>query len=106
MTTRLALTPPQSSGRAVWKSRWPSWAPRPNEPFGFCGRKAALNYAYALVSVCPQYVNLTLSEDIKPLYIIIIAITPPQYVRHRLVSVKGEPDQTEMAVGLTWLGPS
>ena len=30
---------PQSSG-AVWKSRWPSWAPRPNEPYGFWGRKA------------------------------------------------------------------
>ena len=32
----------QSSG-AVWKSRWPSWAPRPNEPYSFCGRKATLN---------------------------------------------------------------
>ena len=29
----------QSSG-AVWKSRWPSWAPVPNKPYGFCGRKA------------------------------------------------------------------
>ena len=34
----------QSSG-AVWKSRWPSWTPRPNEPNGFCGRKAALDHA-------------------------------------------------------------
>ena len=42
----------QSSG-AVWKSRWPSWAPRPNEPYGFCGRKATLNHAYTLVTVCP-----------------------------------------------------
>ena len=25
---------------AVRKSRWPSWAFRPNEPYGFCGRKA------------------------------------------------------------------
>ena len=40
----------QSSG-AVWKSRWPSWAPRPNEPYGFCGRKATLNHAHALVSL-------------------------------------------------------
>ena len=35
----------QSAG-AVWKSRWPSWAFRPNEPYGFCGRKATLNHAY------------------------------------------------------------
>ena len=41
-----------SSG-AVWKSRWPSWAPRPNEPCGFCGRKGTLNHAYALVTFCP-----------------------------------------------------
>ena len=34
----------QSSG-AVWKSRWPFWAPGPNEPYGFCGRKATLNHA-------------------------------------------------------------
>ena len=38
---------------AVWKSRWPSWAPRPNKPYGFCGRKATLNHAHALVTVCP-----------------------------------------------------
>ena len=31
----------QSSG-AVWKSRWPSWAFRPNEPSGFRGPKAIL----------------------------------------------------------------
>ena len=43
---------PQSSG-AVWKSRWPSWAFRPNEPYGFCGRKATLNHTSALVTVCP-----------------------------------------------------
>ena len=34
----------ESSG-AVWESRWPSWAPRPNEPYGFCGRKATVNHA-------------------------------------------------------------
>ena len=41
----------------VWKSRWPSWAFRPNEPYGFCGRKATLNRASALVTV--------LSTDIR-----------------------------------------
>ena len=46
----------QSSG-AVWKSRRPSWAPRPNEPYGLCGRKAILNHASALVTVCPEYID-------------------------------------------------
>ena len=41
-----------SSG-AVWESRWPSWAVRPNEPSGFRGRKAILNHASALVTACP-----------------------------------------------------
>ena len=41
-----------SSG-AVWESRWPSWAVRPNEPSGSRGRKAILNHASALVSACP-----------------------------------------------------
>ena len=27
--------------------------PGPNEPYGFCGRKASLNHADALVTVCP-----------------------------------------------------
>ena len=44
----------QSSG-AVWRSRWPSWAPRPNEPYGFCGRKATLNHEHALVSLSTRY---------------------------------------------------
>ena len=38
----------QSSG-AVWKLTWPSWSFRPNEPYGFRGRKAILNHAHALV---------------------------------------------------------
>ena len=46
------LTKGHSSG-AVWESRWPSWAVRPNEPSGFCGRKAILNHTSALVTVCP-----------------------------------------------------
>ena len=41
-----------SSG-AVWELRWTSWAVRPNEPFGFCGRKDLLNHASALVTTCP-----------------------------------------------------
>ena len=41
-----------SSG-AVWESRWPSWAVRPNEPSGFRGRKDILNHALALVTACP-----------------------------------------------------
>ena len=50
-------------GGAVWNSRWPSWAFRPNEPYGFCGRKATLNHASALVTVCPWYFSPT-SEDL------------------------------------------
>ena len=42
-----------NSSGAVWESRWPSWAVRPNEPYGFRGRKAILNHAHALVSACP-----------------------------------------------------
>ena len=44
----------QSSG-AERKSRWPSWAFRPNESYGFGVRKATLNRASALVTVCPWY---------------------------------------------------
>jgi len=29
----------------LFKSRWPSWAFRPNERYGFCGRKATSNHA-------------------------------------------------------------
>ena len=57
-----------SSG-AVWESRWPSWAVRPNEPSGFGGRKAILNHASALVSACLKYVNWhlkTLSNTAAP----------------------------------------
>ena len=42
----------QSSG-AESKSLWPFWAVLPNEPYGFRGRKAILNHAHALVTVCP-----------------------------------------------------
>ena len=51
----------QSSG-GVWKSRWPSWAPRPNEPYGFCGRKATLNHAHALVT---HSLSLICQPDIR-----------------------------------------
>ena len=43
----------QHSSGAVWESRWPSWAVRPNEPSGFRGRKELLNRASALVTTCP-----------------------------------------------------
>ena len=46
----------RSSG-TVWESRWPSWAFHPNEPYGFCGRKATLNHAQALVTICPYYAS-------------------------------------------------
>ena len=42
-----------SENQLCKKSRWPSWAFRPNEPYGFRGRKAILNHAHALVSACP-----------------------------------------------------
>ena len=71
--------PSQSSG-AVRKSRWLSWAFRPNEPYGFCGRKAALNHAclrqtFVRLDEGLTGHNLSLicqptSEDMKP-YIII-----------------------------------
>jgi len=38
----------------VWKSRWLSWAFHPNEPYSFCGRKATVKHALALVTVCFQ----------------------------------------------------
>ena len=66
---RFDLSKVQSSG-AVWESRWPSWAFRPNEPSGFLGRKAVLNHAHPLVSACPYYVNRhprTLSNTTVPL---------------------------------------
>ena len=43
--------------RWVWKSRWPSWAFRPNEPYGFRRCKAILNRASALVTICPEYAS-------------------------------------------------
>ena len=47
---------PQLSGcssGAVWESRWPYWAVRPNQPSGFRGHKELLNHALALVTTCP-----------------------------------------------------
>ena len=46
-------SPLTHSSGAVWESRWPSWAVRPNEPSGFGGRKDLLNHASALVTACP-----------------------------------------------------
>ena len=59
----------QHSSGAVWESRWPSWAVRPNEPSGYRGRKDLLNRASALVSACPWYVSRhsrTLSNTSSP----------------------------------------
>ena len=41
----------QVASSELRSSRWPSWAPRPNMPHGFCGRKATLNRASALVDM-------------------------------------------------------
>ena len=59
-----------SSG-AAWESRWPSWVVPPNEPSGFCGRKAIMiepcfGIGHSLSLIC----QLT-SEDIKYHFIII-----------------------------------
>ena len=40
----------QSSG-AVWKSKWPPWAPIPHRLYGFGGRKATLNLNLAFVTI-------------------------------------------------------
>ena len=61
------LTPEKSPGwarssKAVWKSRWSSWAPRRNEPYGFCGRKATLNHAY--IRICHS-LSLICQPDIR-----------------------------------------
>ena len=37
----------------VWKSRWTSWAPDPNKPMRFCGRKATLQRVL-VVCVCQR----------------------------------------------------
>ena len=54
----------RSSG-AVWKSRWPSWAFRPNEPCGFSGRKAILNgHAGSRIGLSLSLICQLTSEDI------------------------------------------
>ena len=53
ITNLLSILSIFHSSKAVWESRWPSWAVRPNEPSGFRGRKAILNRASALVTTCP-----------------------------------------------------
>ena len=64
--TRVAASMLKHSSEAMWESRWPSWAVRPNEPSGFHGHKAILNHALALVSACPCQLT---SEDIKQHYL-------------------------------------
>ena len=70
----LELRQRQHSSGAVWESRWPSWAVRPNEPSGFRGRKAitiepCFGIGHSLSLIC----QLT-SEDIKHHFSIIIVI--------------------------------
>ena len=50
------------------KSRWPSWATRPNEPFGFRGRKELLNRAFGIGHNLSIICQLT-SEDTKQHFI-------------------------------------
>ena len=50
---------------AVWKSRWPSWAPRPNELYGFCGRKATMNHWSQFVPNMPTRHPRTLSSTLS-----------------------------------------
>ena len=57
----------QSSG-AVWKSKWPSWAFRPNEPYGFCGRKAKY---WTMLRHWSQFVP-NVSTDIRNMTLYII----------------------------------
>ena len=73
----------QSSG-AVWESRWPSWAVRPNEPSGFRGRKELLNRASALVTTCPEYINWHLRT---------LSITsPPSTFKFTIYPTLNQPD--------------
>ena len=57
----------QSSG-AVWKSRWPSWAPVPNKPYGFCGRKATLNNNRASFKTSPTWSNCRRAAKVANAY--------------------------------------
>ena len=67
----ISIRLPADGSGAVWESRWPSWAGRPNEPSCFRGRKAILNHALALISLSLSlYVNRhprTLSSTTYPL---------------------------------------
>ena len=40
------------------KSRWPPWAPVPNKPYGFCGRKPRLNHL-----IRPSSVSVDIRQD-------------------------------------------
>ena len=49
------------SSRAVWKSRWPSWAPVPNKPTVSVDVKQHFNNC----PVFPSLISLTVSVDVK-----------------------------------------
>ena len=55
----------QRSG-AVWKSRWPSWAPVPNKPYGLCGRKATLNQPMSYSFQCGSTETVRTIRDGEP----------------------------------------
>ena len=57
------LVCPYHSSGAVWESRWLSCAVRPNELYGFSGRKAVLNHAHACLIL--SLICQPTSEDIK-----------------------------------------
>ena len=96
-----------SSG-AVWESRWPSWAVRPNEPSGFLGRKELLNHASALVTTCPSYVNWhlrTLSNTsssppypLPPFSSSLISLTVSVDVKHHVYLLMFSPSEKKFWV--------
>ena len=47
---------------------------RPNEPYGFCGRKATLNHAYIGIGHSLSLICQPTSEDMEPYFVIIIII--------------------------------
>ena len=46
--TKRVMLVVMSDQNVIVQELWPSWAVRPNEPYGFRGRKAVLNHASAL----------------------------------------------------------
>ena len=69
----------QSSVEVCAKSRWPPWAFRPNELYGFCGRKATLNYALGIghsLSLICQPADIRGHEALHHVIIICLVYIP------------------------------